>query len=60
MHKKVKNWKWRIYKAELTQQKFCERFDIPPSQLSDWLNGRKEPKQSSIDKVELHLKSLGV
>ena len=60
MQKKVKNWKWRIYKAGMTQKEFCEWFGLSEGQLSDWLNGRKEPKKTSVDKIESHLKTLGV
>lgn len=60
MSKEIESWKWRIYKAKLTQAQFCERFDIAPGQLSDWLTGRKKPKKTSIEKIESHLKELGV
>lgn len=57
---KVKEWKWRIYKAGLTQIKFCERFGLSESQLSEWINETKTPKAHNVEKVEGYLKELGV
>lgn len=60
MSEQIASWKWRIYKAGLTQADFCKRFDLAESQLSDWLQGKKAPKPYNIDKIENNLKELGV
>jgi transcriptional regulator with XRE-family HTH domain len=60
MQKKIFDWKWRIYKAGITQKAFCKRFNIHESQLSDWIRGRKPPKKRSVEKIEGYLKELGV
>lgn len=60
MNKKVSSWKWRIVKAGLTQAEFCERFKLTNSQLSEWLTGKKKPKDHNIEKIESYLKELGV
>ena len=56
----AKSWRWRISKAGLNQRKFCYDYNIIGSQLSDWINGKKIPKDASIKKIESILKELGV
>ena len=56
----ISTWKWRIVKAGLTQADFCKRFNLTNSQLSEWLTGKKSPKDHNIEKIESYLKELGV
>lgn len=60
MQKEIFNWKWRLHQAGVTQKEFCQRFGFAEGLFSDWVRGRKQPKYSSIDKVESALKELGV
>lgn len=54
----VKTWKWRICKSGTNQLKFSEKLGIKPSQLSYWINGKRNPSLDDFDKVEEFLKEL--
>lgn len=59
MKDKAKTWRWRIYKAGHTISSFAKLSGIRQPQISNWINGIKIPKKSSVLKVEKVLKRIG-
>ena len=58
--KKIASWKWRIYKAGMTQKDFCARIGMYQGHLSDIIRGEKDPEDKTMGKIEGELKALGV
>lgn len=58
--KKIDSWKWRIYKAGITQKDFCARIGMYQGHLSDIIRGAKFPVDKTFNKIEAELKILGV
>lgn len=56
----IKSWQWRIKKAGLDQNAFCESIGIKAQMFSPWVTGRVEPTLCNFFKVEEKLKELGV
>lgn len=59
MDKRVKDWRWRIVKNYGTQKAFCKKYDISATQLSEWIKGRKKPREQNIQRIELLLNCGG-
>ena len=58
--KKIKTWRWRIAKAGLTQNEFCNIVDVTPANLSLYLSCKVNPRPLTFEKIESKLKSMGV
>lgn len=56
----IKDWKWLIAKAGLTQTEFCKKVKMHDGHLSLIMSGKIKPKQETVDKVVNALKKLGV
>lgn len=54
------NWRWRIAKAGMTQKQFAKHLGVAPSQISDWVNMRKEATPLSVIRVDTALQEFGV
>jgi hypothetical protein len=57
---KIDSWKWRIYKANYTITSFCRFANVKQSQLSSYINNKKTPLGTTVDKIEKVLEELGV
>ena len=56
----IKTWKWRIVKAELSNNEFAEKVGISANLLSQYLTGATTPSIERFDEIEGKLKELGV
>lgn len=57
----VSTWRWRIAKAKLEQGEFAANHaKINPQHLSMILNGKRNPRPLTVQKVEDALSALGV
>lgn len=40
-----------IEKSGLSQRDFAAKFDLPESRISGWINGTRNPKMSTLEKM---------
>ncbi len=53
-------WRWRLAKAGKTALEFYEISGIHNTRFSQYVNGKIQPNQETIDQIESALKKLGV
>ena len=56
----MSSWGWRIKKANFSQVKFCEKYDISRPYLNKAIKGKANLTTGYFDRIEFILSELGV
>lgn len=56
----IKDWRWRIARAGMTQKDFAAEVKVTASNLSQYILGNKNPRPLTVERIESALKKMGV